>query len=304
MNKKRNLLDILILSLLWGPSYLLIKMAVNGFDPFTLVFLRTGIAAIIIYVILQFKRITIPKSPKLWAHCFMIGLFNNSIAFICFNISLISIPTSLSALLNGTTPITTIILANLFLADERLNLNKVVGVFCGFLGFIILFAPAVMGTDSDFNTTGMLFSFMGATSYAFGNIYAKKHVQFAPPLVVPLIQLLTSCLCIMPLAFIFEAPIEDIAQAKWPAWCALLSLASFGTAFGFLYYYRIILHQGATAVSMVAYLLPILGTILGVVFLNENLDLTFFIAAAWILFGVMVANNVISLPKLKKRRAV
>ena len=134
-----------------------------------------------------------------------------------------------------------------------------------------------------------------------GHVYAKKHVQYAPPLVVPLIQLLTSSLFIVPLAFTFEAPLPDIADAKWPAWTALFFLATFGTAFGFLYYYRIILYQGATAVSMVAYLLPILGTILGVVFLNETLDLSFFLAAACILLGVMVANGVISLPKLLYR---
>lgn len=113
---------------------------------------------------------------------------------------------------------------------------------------------------------------------------------------MPMLQLLTSLSYLIPLAFIFESPLVHIQAASLVAWSGVLGLAVLGTLFAFMMYYRIIARQGATALSMVTYLLPIIGTILGVVFLKEQVSIYFGVAACLILSGVLIVSKVIPLP--------
>lgn len=292
----KGLLDIFILAMLWGPSFLFIKISVGDIPPLTLVALRISLGALLLFLVLKFKHVRLSGDPRLWWHCFLLGFFVNGLPFICFNYSLVRIPSSLSALINGSTPVLTILLANAFLKDERLSWQSGIGVAIGLSGFLVLFLPAVLGVNIDFDMFGMLLSLMGSSSYAIGMVYARKHIQKAPPLVMPMLQLLTSLSYLIPLAFIFESPILHIRSASLVAWGGVMGLAVFGTLLAFIMYYRIIARQGATAVAMVAYLLPIVGTILGVVFLKEKVSVYFSIAACLILSGVLIVNGVIPLP--------
>ena len=299
--KLKNFLDILTLAMLWGPSFLFIKISVGDIPPLTLVAIRISLGALLLFSVLKLKKIRLNSNPHLWLHCFILGIFVNGLPFICFNYSLTRIPSSLSALINGSTPVLTIILANLFLKEERLKWQSVFGVVFGLIGFLVLFLPSILGMDVEFDLFGMLLSLIGAGSYAIGMVYAKKHIQKAPPLVMPMLQLLTSLSYLIPLAFIFESPIVHLQSASWVAWSGVLGLAVLGTLFAFIMYYRIIAHQGATAVSMVTYLLPIIGTILGVVFLKEKVSIYFSVAACLILSGVLIVNGVIPLPIGRRR---
>ena len=290
--KNTGLLDIFILSCLWGPSYLFIKTAVVEFLPLTLTLLRMSIAIVLLAGILKLKNIRLSGDPRLWFHCFMVGIFVNSLPSIFFNFSLLRISTSLSALINGATPILTLLLANLCLSDERLDLRRGIGILLGFLGFVILFLPAILTANAEWDLKGMLFSFLGAASYAVANVYARKYVRNSPPYVALVMQLLSTLIYLIPLAFLLETPITSMENASLKAWSSLLSLGVFGTTLAFMMFYRIIQQQGATALAMVTYLLPIIGTLIGVIFLQEKIGLRFCLAAALILLGVMVVNGV------------
>ncbi len=236
----------------------------------------------------------------------MIGVFANGLPWICFNFAVQTIPTSLSALINGITPVLTIVLANIFLKDELLTWDRGIGAIVGLMGFCVLFLPAIftslVGTDLAINMQGMLLSFIGASSYAVGIVYVRKNLPPVPSLVAPVIQLFSSLFYLIPLAFIFESPLSMIQAASLVSWSGVLGLAVFGTASAFIMYYRIIERQGATAASTVTYLLPVFGAILGVVFLKETIDFQFCIAAMLIISGVLITNNVVSLPLLKRSK--
>jgi drug/metabolite transporter (DMT)-like permease len=290
MTKDKGFLDILILSCLWGPSYFFIKTAVVELPPFTLTMLRMGIAVILLYGVLKLKRIRLPNNKRLWMHCFVVGLFVNTLPSLFFNFSLLTISTSLSALINGTTPIMTLLLANNFLTDERLNLTRGLGILLGCIGFLILFLPPLFVKHIDLDVSGMVFSFLGAVSYAIANVYARKYVKHSPPYVAPVMQLSSTLIYMVPLAFLIETPIKSMENASLSAWGSLLSLAFLGTTLAFVMFYRIIQRQGATALAMVTYLLPIIGTLIGVVFLQEKIGLQFCLAAVLILLGIMIVN--------------
>jgi len=304
MKLHKGIFEILLLSMLWGPSFLFIKIAVGDIAPLTMTALRTLIGVSLLYIVLKFRKICLWKYRKLWIHCFIIGIFANGIPWLCFNFAVQTISTSLSALINGTTPVLTIILANIFLKDEQLTWSRGIGATVGLVGFGVLFLPAVFGSlqggELGLDIRGILLSLMGASCYAVGIIYVRKNLPSIPPLVAPVMQLFSSLLYLIPAAFIFESPLPMIQTASLSSWLGVLGLAVFGTAFAFIMYYRIIERQGATAVSTVTYLLPIFGATLGVGFLKETLDVQFFIAAILIFSGVLIVNSVIPLPFLNR----
>jgi len=297
---QKGLLDIFCLAMLWGPSFLFIKIAMRDLAPLTIVTLRIGLGGLFLFIVLKLKKIALPRDKRLWKHGFILGLFANSFPFICFSFAVLYIPTSLSALINGTTPVLTVLLANAFIEDERLTWNRTVGVLIGLSGFMVLFLPKLMGFDAEFDSLGMFLSFLAAASYAIGIVYARLHVQKSPPLVIPTLQLLTSLLYLIPLAFIFEAP-SDVFDASISTWGAILGLSVLGTMLAYIMYYRIINKYGATALSMVTYLLPILGTLLGVIFLEETITPPFYIATIFIMMGVMVMNGLIPTTFLRRK---
>lgn len=298
--KQKGLLDIFTLAALFGPSFLFIKIAVQDISPITLVSLRVGIAGLLLLLILKLKGTPIPRDLKLWRYCLILGFFINGLPFICFCYSLTLIPSSLSALINAMTPVLTVFLANTFLQDERLTWNRLLGVLLGFTGFAVLFLPALFQSEVEMSPAGILLSFLGATCYAIGAVYARRFSLKAPPLVIPTLQLLTTCTYLLPLAFIFEMPLTAF-DAPLTSWAAVFGLAIFGSMLAFIMYHRIVTKHGATAVSMATYLLPIFGAILGVTFLQETIGISFIFAALLIFSGIGVANGMIPFPLLHRR---
>lgn len=293
--RQTGFLDIVLLAALFSPSFLFIKIAVQDITPITLITLRVGIAGLLLLLTLKLRKIKIPADWKPWKDCFILGFFLNGLPFVLFSYSITLIPTSLSALLNGMTPIITVFLANIFLEDEKLNLNRMFGVILGLLGFLILFLPGVINRQMEFNAVGILLSFTGACLYAVGAVYARKHTQKLPPLVAPTLQLLTSLIYLVPAAILFETP-SQLREVPLTSWAALGGVAILGTALAFITYHKIIAQHGATYVVMATYLLPIFGTILGVVFLHEKMTMSFIWAAFFIMSGLGVLNGIIPSP--------
>lgn len=289
---QKGLLDVVTLALLWGPSFFFMKIAISDITPLTLIALRVGLAGTMLYVFLRLKSIKVSLEPSLFAHAAVVGFFANGLPFVCFCYSLFYIPTSLSALINGLTPILTILLASLLFEQEKLTRNRVFGVLLGLSGFLILVLPSIFGTQLSFDIRGVLCGLVGACSYAIGMVYAKKHVQGrCNPMIVLPSQLLSAFVLIGLLAVIFESPGDLVEIRSWQTWAAVGLLALFSTALAFLLYYRIMVRQGVATLSMVGYLLPVVATVLGILFLEEEIGFSFFLSTLLILMGVVLVNR-------------
>lgn len=301
LGKARNCLDVILLAALWAPSFAFMKIAVRECTPITITCIRLGLAGILMLFILRlFMRVSLPKDLKIWKHGFIMGIIGMSIPFVMYCYSLDRIPTVLSALLNGTTPITTIILAQLFLSDESITWNKVIGVMMAVFGFVVLFLPNLWEGGMEIDMFGVLLSFLSACCYACSAVYAKRFVPNVTPGVMPTLQLLTSLTYLLPLSLLVDYPFAiPLSQMSHTTWLSILGLSLIGTLWAFFIYYRIIAKQGATGVSMVTYLIPIFSVILGVAFLEESITFNYVIAFGLILFGVLVVNGVVTLPKGK-----
>lgn len=287
----RNFSWLLLLAVLWGPSFLFIKVAVQEIPPITLANLRVGIAALILYVILRAKGRKLPRSREMWRHFIIAGFFANALPFALFSWGEIYVDSALASILNGTTPLFTILFAHFFIPEDRITPPKLLGTFIGFIGLVLLVGPSFLqGAEATF--WGLLAIIGAAVCYGISIVYIKIYMATLPPFVAPTGQLLTATLILLPLSIFVENPFV-MPLPSWQATSSLLALAIFGTAIAFIVYYHIVDSSSATHLSMITYLVPIFGIFLGVVFLNEKIGWTAYIGCLFILLGVMVANGIL-----------
>lgn len=296
----KNFAMLLFLAALWGPSFVFIKVAVESIPPITLVLGRVAIAAILLFGVLRLQNGRLPKSRTTWKHLAFVGFMSNTIPFILFAWGEQYIDSALASILNGTTPLFTIILAHFFVVDDRLNATKVAGVMFGFFGLILLVIPAF--TDGVTATTwGVLGVACAAAFYGVSIVYARNHLRGLPPLVAPTGQLMMASLFLLPASLLLERP-WTLPTPELQSILAMLALAVFGTALAFVVYYKLLEVADASYVSMTTYVIPVFGVILGVLVLNETVTLLMGIGCAFILFGVMIVNGVFRSIKLRNRQ--
>lgn len=290
--KLKNFLLLLLLASFWGPSFLFIKIAIEYVPPITLANLRVGIAALFLFAILKIKKLSLPKIGKVWRHFIVIGLFNSAIPFYLFSFGETYITSSLAAILNGTTPLITIVIAHFFTENDRLSKVKFFGAIIGFGGLFLLVAPSLFNGSS--KIIGIIAILMATTCYGINLVYSKKHMRGIKPIVTSTAQLFVATLFLLPFSFIIEKPYE-IDYVSLNAILSILGLAIIGTGFAFMLFFKIIEETSATYASNVTYIIPIFGIILGFLILEERLTWNNYLGSLVIILGVMIANNMIKI---------
>jgi drug/metabolite transporter (DMT)-like permease len=278
------------LACLWGPSFLFIKVAVGEIPPLTLVTGRVGLAALVLYVILRLQGRNLPRLGRVWKHFAVVGFFSNALPFVLFSWGEQYIDSALASILNGTTPLFTIVLAHFFIADDRMSSLKVLGALLGLAGLSLLIGPSLLG-GMRASTWGLLAVTLAAASYGVAMVYTRQNLRGLPPLVAPTAQLTMATVYMLPLSVLLEEPFSQ----PFPSWAAagsLLGLSMLGTALAFVIYYHLMDKTSATYVSMVTYLSPVIGVLLGVLILREQLGWHVYAGFLLILLGIMVVNGI------------
>jgi len=284
-----NLFLLFLLATLWGPSFLFIKVAVAEIPPLTMVTVRVGLAALLLYLFLRLRGGRLPHLGRLWLHFAALGLLAHAIPFTLISWGEIYVDSAVAAILNGTTPLFTMLIAHYAIADERMSWSKLAGMLLGFQGLLFLVWPAI-ASGFQASTGGILAVTLASCSYGLAMVYARKYLRTLPSLVAPTAQLLVATIYMVPLALYFERPFS-LSWPSLPAVGSLVALAVIGTAMAFVVYYKIIEVAGATYLSMVTYILPVFGVILGVLILNEQLTWNAYAGCGLILSGVMVVSR-------------
>jgi len=284
-----NLFLLFLLATLWGPSFLFIKVAVAEIPPLTMVTVRVGLAALLLYLFLRFRGGRLPGFGRLWLHFAALGLLAHAIPFTLISWGEIYVDSAMAAILNGTTPLFTMLIAHYAIADERMSWKKLAGMLLGFQGLLFLVWPAI-ASGFQGSTGGILAVVLASCSYGLAMVYARRYLKTLSPLVAPTAQLVAATIYMVPLALYFERPFS-LAWPSLQAVASLVALAVIGTALAFVVYYKIIEVAGATYLSMVTYLLPVFGVILGVLILDEQLAWNAYVGCGLILSGVMVVNR-------------
>ena len=285
----KNFLLLLSLAILWGPSFLFIKVAVAEIPPFTLILGRVGIAAVLLYGLLRLQKKNLPPPGRVWIYLAVVALFHNSFPFVLLSWAEQYIDSGLASILNALTPFFTIILAHLLTTDDKITSTKAFGIALGLVGSVFLVAPA-LAAGMQSTTQGMLAMIVVSASYGFALVLARKHLRGLPSMVAPTSQMVLATLYLLPLAFIFDQPFS-LPMPSPEAIGSVVALAVFGTALAFIIYYRLIESADASFTSLVTYLVPIFSILLGVLILGERLGWNDYTGFVLILAGVMVVNG-------------
>jgi drug/metabolite transporter (DMT)-like permease len=278
----------ILLGLIWGSSFLWIKIGVEEMDPATLVAYRISIGAL---AMLAYARLTgehLPKSLRELAPLAVLGLIATALPFFLITWGEQHIDSGTAAVLNSLTPIFSLILAGLVLRTESVTLVRVIGLVTGFGGATVL-------ASREFALRGDLLALVGtgavtvaALSYAFGASLSKAMVHGTPRIVVAAGNLTFGAVYIW--VFTLLSGSNPAPPVQLDSIIALLWLGLLGSFLAFVLLYFLIAHLEATVATMVTYLFPVVGVTLGVVFLHEVLDARLAIGTGLVLVGIVVVS--------------
>ncbi|OZA13312.1 MAG: hypothetical protein B7Y02_06200 [Rhodobacterales bacterium 17-64-5] len=277
---------LLALSLLWGGSFLLIELALAGLPPLTIVWARVALAALILWGVIRVSGTRAP-AVRLWPPLLVMGLLNNAVPFTLLVSAQTEITGALASVLNATTPLFTVLVAHLATRDERLTPIKLTGVVLGFAGVVAMAAGERLGGA----LPAMAACLGAALSYGVASVWGRRfRAAGLTPLATACGQVTASSLLILPVWLTLDAP----WRMGWPGLgpvLAVVGLATFCTALAYLLYFRILASAGATAISLVTFLVPLSAAGLGFAVLGERLELPHLIGLALILAGLALIQR-------------
>lgn len=279
---------LLLLSVLWGGSFFFAKIAVMELPPLTVALARTGIAAVILCIVIGMSGVRWPRDTTMLRAFVVMGLLNNVIPFSLIFWGQTHIDSGLAAILNATTPLFTVIVAHVATRDDTLTPLRMMGVVAGFLGVTLMVGPDLL-REIGANVAAQLACLGAALSYAVASVYGRRFREQSP-LVVAGGQLTASSLILLPFVALLDRPWE-IAMPHAATIGAVLALAIFSTALAYLIFFRILAAAGATSISLVTFLIPVSAILLGATFLGEALALRHFAGMAAIGIGLAAIDG-------------
>jgi drug/metabolite transporter (DMT)-like permease len=278
----------LLLGFMWGSSYLFIKIGVvAGLQPLTLITGRLLIGALLLAFVVGVAREPLPRGVRAYAKLSVLGFFGIALPFYLITWAEGSVDSALAAVLVSPVPIFVIPFAALLLRDERLSPAKLLGMLVGLVGVALLvgFDPASIGS-ADFTAELAL---VGATvSYAFAGVYARKFITGYRPMIPALFEVTTALVMIGVLAFVFEKPFA--APITFDSVLAVVWLGLLGSGLAFVIFFRLINRWGATRTSLVAYLMPVWGIVLGAAVLSEPVTVERVAGTVLVVGGIALVN--------------
>jgi drug/metabolite transporter (DMT)-like permease len=259
---------LLLLGVLWGGSCVLGRIAVAEIAPLALVLYRVSIAALALHVWLRVRGISLQPVLARPGAFLVLALLNNLIPFSLIFTGQTQIGAGLAAIFYATTPLWTILVANMLTSDEKLSGTVLSGIGLGIGG-----AAVVIGPDLSSGLDGPVWAklaVIGASiSYAFGVVYAKRFSHIRADLVATG-QLTASSLLMLPIVAFISGP-QHLMATSASAWLAIVTLGLVCTAFAFILYFGLIASAGATNASLVTLLVPLSAAALGALALGERL---------------------------------
>jgi drug/metabolite transporter (DMT)-like permease len=277
---------LLLLSAIWGASFLFIKIGVSEIGPITFSMLRVLIGSAVLLAIVLTRRQRESVERGVWRRFAFVGLFGTALPFTCIGWGTQFITSGLSAILNATTPLFAFILATA-LGSEELRAARAVGVMVGIGGIVVLMWPQLQG-GWHASLLGELAVVAGSLCYAISAVYMRKNLTGQPALLTALGQVGMGCLILIPFSLL-ERPWEFSPSPR--AVAALLALGIVGTGLAYIIYVRLIQGIGATGASLVTQIVPLFAVFWGWLVLAERPGWNALLALGMILVGLLLVNG-------------
>ena len=300
-------LQFLGMGVIWGSSFLFMKVALGGVTFGQIAWTRLILGGLTLGLIVLATRPRVgggpvlPREPVVWLHFVVIAISGCVIPHLLFAWAEQYVSSSLASIYNAVTPIMTAIMATLAFRVERLARDQVVGVFVGIVGVIVIIGPwryAALTGDLG----GQLACLGAATCYGFTFAYTRRFLSGRPiagatfallniGLAGVIMLLLTPVLALHPVAL------------SWPIVFSLLGLGAFGTGLAYIWNINVLRAWGPTNASTVTYVTPVVGVLLGILVLAETFTWHEPVGAVLVLLGILLAQKRLRLPRMAARRA-
>jgi drug/metabolite transporter (DMT)-like permease len=280
-------LVFLALGFMWGSSYLFIKLAVDDFGTFTLVALRLAVGAALLWVVIRLAGQELPRERRIYGHLLVMACVNIVIPFALITWAERSVDSSIAAILTAAVPLFAIVIAPLILHDEPIRLNGVAGLAIGFVGVVVLTSRNLGSTGSDIS--GEIALLGAALSYAVGAVYSRHNMRGVRPMIPAVFQVTFAMLIAGTVAIVFEHPWD--ARPDGQAVFSIAWLGLLGSGIAYLANFRLLAAWGATRTTLVAYVIPVVGIVLGFLVLNEPVDVRLLVGTGLVVGGVALVNS-------------
>jgi drug/metabolite transporter (DMT)-like permease len=290
------LADFLLLSAIWGASFLFTRLAVVDFGPLPTAAVRVAVATAFLVPLMLWRGLG-PQFRAHWKSIAGIGLINSGIPFALFAYALLSITTGLSAMLNATVPLFGAIVAWMWLG-ERLDASRIAGLAIGFVGVGMLawdkagFRPDATGFDAAIAVAACL---AATICYGVAANAAKKHLAGLPPLVTATGSQLGATLGLaLPAIWLWPAQLPGTQ-----AWLAIVVVGVLCTGVAYVLYFRLIESAGPARAVSVTFAVPVFAIVYGAIFLDEPVTPWMLLCGTVIVVGVALSIGLLKLPALK-----
>jgi drug/metabolite transporter (DMT)-like permease len=284
------LLDFMLLSAIWGSSFLFMRLAVVDFGPLPTAGLRVAVAALVLLP-LVWQRGQLALLLPNWQRVFIMGVLNSAIPFACYTFAVQAISTGLSAILNATTPLFGALVAWAWLRDRPGGL-RVAGLLLGFAGVAALawdkasFQPNASGIAPAWAVLACL---LATLCYGIAANFAKRYMQGVPPLVSATgSQLGATAALVVPTLWLWPT-----ASPGLNAWAALAAAGVLCTGVAYILYFRLITQAGPAKALAVTFMIPVFAVVFGAVFLGEALTAWMALCGAVIVLGTGLSTGLV-----------
>jgi drug/metabolite transporter (DMT)-like permease len=284
--KLKHWLVFLLLGAIWSSSFMWIKIALQEVGPLTLVAFRASFGLLFGIVVMLVQRVRLPRSLKTWSVLLLLGLTNVAIPFFLISWGEQSIDSGVASILDATVPLFTILIAHFLLKDDKMTMPKVLGLLVGFAGVVVLMSADISASKN--SVAGQAAVVLASAFYAISSILVRKQTEDVPGILRSAIPLVSASAVMWVSALGVERPVQ--VPELGLTWTALLFMGVFGSGLAFVMAFYLIHEIGPTRTTMVTYLFPLGGVILGIAVLHEPLTWQLIAGAILIIASLLVVN--------------
>ena len=285
MKQKSWLPAYLALGLVWGCSFIFIKLGLEFLTPFGVAFGRCALGAFALVVYAKAKNIALPTDKSIWMKLWVVALLLNVIPGILFAYAEVHVTSVLAGIINATTPLATLIVMLLAFRQEKIRSEQVYGLIVGGIGVLVVLG--IWNGIGDNQLTGVIALLAAVTCYGISFPYTRKNIipLGLMPEALATTQLITAAATLLPF-YLYDGIAED--KYELGPVLAMIALGVFGSGFAYIWNFSIIAAAGSSIASTVTYLTPVVAVFVGWLFLGENISwhepagaLLVIIGAAW-----------------------
>jgi drug/metabolite transporter (DMT)-like permease len=288
MMRKSWLPAYLALGVVWGCSFIFIKLGLEFLTPFGVAFGRCALGAITLLIIVKIKKIKLPSDKSTWQKLWILSMLLNVIPGILFAYAEVHVTSVLAGIINATTPLATLIVMLIAFREEKLKVEQIIGLIIGAIGVMVVLG--IWQGVGENQLTGVIALLIAVTCYGISFPYTVRNIipLGLKPEAAATTQLIMAAITLLPF-YLFDGISQDYYRPA--TFLAMLALGILGSGIAYIWNFSIIAAAGSSIASSVTYLTPVVAIIVGWVFLGEVLSWYEPVGALLVIIGAAISQG-------------